>query len=72
MKEVNIEFSKDIFKESKDRFYIFQNEEGHGFVIASYNVKTDCLMLKNASNNVLCDGYMKEFVEYSKKKATDK
>ena len=68
MEEVNIHYGDDCFKRDKDRFYIFQEENNTCFTIASYNVKTDEIRLKNASKNILCDNILKQFIEYSKSK----
>lgn len=63
-------FDRDFITHKKHLFYLLGNEKEKncGYIIASYSVKTDKIILKDCSNFIPSQQNLIDFVEMAKKK----
>jgi len=62
----------DIFKRRNHIFYLMGEKDQNWFVLASYSVKTDRLILKNASDFIPSNVVLKQFIFKAKTKYNEK
>lgn len=62
----------DIFHQKPHIFYLMGNIQNTGYVIASYSIKTDKIILKDVSNFIPTTEVLNSFIALAKEKYKEK